>query len=89
MRQDIRAAAWWTRAMKVVAFNGSPRPDGNTSILLNHVLQPLQAEGIAPKRKGFVHVVDNDGHMIDLFHFGHILLRSSDSSWVYKSDCHL
>jgi multimeric flavodoxin WrbA len=32
--------------MKVVAFNGSPRPDGNTSILLNHVLQPLQAEGI-------------------------------------------
>jgi multimeric flavodoxin WrbA len=32
--------------MKVVAFNGSPRPDGNTSILLDHVLQPLQAEGI-------------------------------------------
>ncbi|MGE5609386.1 MAG: flavodoxin family protein [Bacillota bacterium] len=31
--------------MKVVAFNGSPRPDGNTSILLNHVLEPLQAEG--------------------------------------------
>lgn len=32
--------------MKVVAFNGSPRPDGNTSILLDHVLQPLRAEGI-------------------------------------------
>lgn len=32
--------------MKVVAFNGSPRPDGNTSILLSHVLQALQAEGI-------------------------------------------
>lgn len=32
--------------MKVVAFNGSPRPDGNTSILLNHVLEPLRAEGI-------------------------------------------
>ncbi len=32
--------------MKVVAFNGSPRPDGNTSILLNRVLQPLQEEGI-------------------------------------------
>ena len=32
--------------MKVVAFNGSPRPDGNTSILLSHVLEPLRAEGI-------------------------------------------
>ena len=31
--------------MKVVAFNGSPRPDGNTSILLSHVLDPLRAEG--------------------------------------------
>jgi multimeric flavodoxin WrbA len=31
--------------MKIVAFNGSPRPDGNTSILLNHVLEPLKAEG--------------------------------------------
>jgi multimeric flavodoxin WrbA len=32
--------------MKVVAFNGSPRSDGNTAILLNHVLEPLQAQGI-------------------------------------------
>jgi multimeric flavodoxin WrbA len=32
--------------MKVVAFNGSPRADGNTSILLKKVLQALEAEGI-------------------------------------------
>jgi len=32
--------------MKVIAFNGSPRPDGNTSILLNHVLEPIRAKGI-------------------------------------------
>jgi multimeric flavodoxin WrbA len=32
--------------MKVVAFNGSPKPKGNTSILLRAVLQELEAEGI-------------------------------------------
>lgn len=32
--------------MKVVAFNGSPRKDGNTAILINRVLKELQAEGI-------------------------------------------
>ncbi len=32
--------------MKVVAFNGSVRKDGNTSILLNLVLDELRAEGI-------------------------------------------
>jgi len=32
--------------MKVVAFNGSPREDGNTSILLNTVLEKLREEGI-------------------------------------------
>ncbi len=32
--------------MKVVAFNGSPREDGNTSILLRIVLSELEAEGI-------------------------------------------
>jgi len=34
-------------AMKVIAFNGSPRADGNTRILLNHVLEPIAAAGIA------------------------------------------
>jgi len=32
--------------MKVVAFNGSPRKDGNTVRLINHVLGVLQSEGI-------------------------------------------
>lgn len=32
--------------MKVVAFNGSPRPDGNTAILIRTALKELEAEGI-------------------------------------------
>ncbi|GMU22892.1 MAG: FMN reductase [Phycisphaerae bacterium] len=32
--------------MKVIAFNGSPRPDGNTRILLDRVLEPIKAQGI-------------------------------------------
>ncbi len=32
--------------MKVIAFNGSARKEGNTSILLNLVLDELRAEGI-------------------------------------------
>ncbi len=32
--------------MKVVAFNGSPRKDGNTSLMIQHALAPMAAEGI-------------------------------------------
>ena len=32
--------------MKVIAFNGSPRENGNTSILINLVLDELKKEGI-------------------------------------------
>jgi multimeric flavodoxin WrbA len=32
--------------MKVIAINGSARKDGNTAILLRHVLEQLEAEGI-------------------------------------------
>lgn len=32
--------------MKVVAFNGSARKDGNTAILIKRVLQVLEKEGI-------------------------------------------
>lgn len=32
--------------MKVFAFNGSPRKDGNTTILINHVFRELEKEGI-------------------------------------------
>lgn len=32
--------------MKVLAINASPRPDGNTAMLLNKALEPIAAEGI-------------------------------------------
>jgi multimeric flavodoxin WrbA len=32
--------------MKVVAFNGSPRKDGNTTILIKHVFNELEKKGI-------------------------------------------
>lgn len=32
--------------MKVVAFNGSPRKEGNTAALIKHVLKELEKEGI-------------------------------------------
>jgi multimeric flavodoxin WrbA len=32
--------------MKVVAFNGSPRKDGNTTILIKIVLDELKNQGI-------------------------------------------
>lgn len=32
--------------MKVTAFNGSPRPDGNTAFLLRKVLEPIEKAGI-------------------------------------------
>jgi len=32
--------------MKVVAFNGSARKDGNTAVLIRHVFQELETEGI-------------------------------------------
>ena len=32
--------------MKVVAFNGSPRKDGNTTILINYAFRELEKEGV-------------------------------------------
>jgi multimeric flavodoxin WrbA len=31
--------------MKILAFNGSPNKDGNTSILINHIFRELEKEG--------------------------------------------
>ena len=36
--------------MNVVAFNGSPRKDGNTSILINTVFSQLEKEGIKTQK---------------------------------------
>src|SRR5512143_2778572 len=35
------------KAMKVVGFNGSPRKDGNTSILIQEVFKELEPQGVA------------------------------------------
>ncbi|HAD82198.1 MAG: FMN reductase [Candidatus Edwardsbacteria bacterium RIFOXYD12_FULL_50_11] len=35
--------------MKVVAFNGSPRPNGNTAALIRYVFEELEKEGIVTK----------------------------------------
>jgi len=42
--------------MKVVAFNGSPRKEGNTALLLNTVLDELKREGIETE---LIHVAAN------------------------------
>jgi multimeric flavodoxin WrbA len=44
--------------MKVVAFNGSPRRDGNCVCLINHVFAALNAEGIETE------MVQVGGHLI-------------------------
>jgi multimeric flavodoxin WrbA len=44
--------------MKVVAFNGSPRRDGNSATLINHVFEALKAEGIETE------VIQVGGHLI-------------------------
>jgi len=36
----------WENRMKVIAFNGSARRDGNTAILIRRVFSQLEAEGI-------------------------------------------
>lgn len=38
--------------MKVVAFNGSPRKKGNTAVLIGHVFQELESEGIETELVG-------------------------------------
>jgi multimeric flavodoxin WrbA len=39
--------------MKVIAFNGSPRKDGNTGILIHHVLDELKKERIKTE---YIHI---------------------------------
>ena len=36
--------------MKIVAFNGSPRRDGNTSILINEMFNIFESEGIETEK---------------------------------------
>jgi multimeric flavodoxin WrbA len=42
--------------MQAVAFNGSPRPDGNTARLIKMVFAELAKHGIATEQIGRAHV---------------------------------
>ena len=44
--------------MKVVAINGSPRPKGNTSLLIGHVFDVLKKEGIQTE------MIQLGGHLV-------------------------
>jgi multimeric flavodoxin WrbA len=46
--RGVRGRNWWREIemTSVVAFNGSPRVEGNTALLIRHVLQELEKEGI-------------------------------------------
>ena len=48
----------WVVAMKVVAINGSPRPQGNTAMLIGRVLEVLNKEGIETE------LVQLGGHLV-------------------------
>ena len=42
--------------MKVIAFNGSPRLEGNTTLLIRHVFEELEKEGIEFQTRAHVGV---------------------------------
>ena len=52
--------------MQVVAFNGSPRKDGNTTRLINCVLEELESEGIGTELGLTPGAVQFDHGQIDL-----------------------
>jgi len=66
--------------MKVVAFNGSPRKDGNTAILLNFVLEELKNEGIDVK------LVQLAGERITGCIACHQCAKNKDQKCVIKDD---
>ena len=53
--------------MKVVAFNGSARKEGNTFILLNVVLEELRNEGIETELISLAGKPIQEGNMIISF----------------------
>lgn len=66
--------------MKVVAFNGSPRKDGNTSILIKHVLAELEKEGIQTE------VVQIGGQKIRPCDGCYVCAQKKDQRCVHKDD---
>ncbi len=66
--------------MKVIAFNGSPRKDGNTNILINHVFDELGKEGIQTE------LVQVGGEKIRPCDGCYICAEKKDKRCVLKND---
>lgn len=66
--------------MKVVAFNGSPRREGNTSLLLLHALAPVAQAGIE------IEVVQVGGHAVHGCKACYRCIENRDGRCVQKGD---
>lgn len=66
--------------MKVMAFNGSARKDGNTAILINYVLKELQKEGIETEHLQLA------GHKIQGCMACYKCFENKDGQCVFKDD---
>ena len=66
--------------MKVTAFNGSPRKDGNTFCLVNHVFEALNAEGIETE------MVQVGGNLIHGCRACYKCFETKDCRCVIKTD---
>ncbi len=66
--------------MKVVAFNGSPRPEGNTYLLLRMVLGELEKEGIETE------LVQLGGNKVSGCRACYGCVRNQDKRCVIKDD---
>ncbi len=66
--------------MKVVAFNGSPRKAGNTSILIKHVFTALEKEGIE------THLVELAGQPLHGCTACYKCVGNKDKKCVIKTD---
>lgn len=66
--------------MKVVAFNGSPRKDGNTALLLRKVLAPIARSGIDTE------LVQVGGHPIHGCTACYHCFEAKDKQCVIKTD---
>ena len=66
--------------MKVIAFNGSPRKDGNTALLLRKVLSPIARSGIDTE------LIQVGGHPIHGCTACYHCMEAKDKQCVIKTD---
>jgi multimeric flavodoxin WrbA len=67
--------------MKVVAFNGSPRKNGNTALLINYVLEELDREGVATE------LIQLSGKSLRGCTACYACLKHKDKRCAVKDDC--